>query len=134
MRLFALSLALLALVGAPIAAQAPVSVTPFLDGVLTVHQGGVVSYTDGSGTAAFARSAGGSGGWITVPATGPQGPISDINAAVPTFSTSWVDKAGATHKVDTPIVSTTPAGINKAKDLHKALVQALQTEFPPAKP
>ena len=62
-------------------------------------------------------------------AKAPQGPIG--GEPVPVLTTSWCDKDGVTHTVSTPIVSQTPAGVEKATKLHEQLVSILQAKHPP---
>lgn len=58
-----------------------------------------------------------------------QGPIG--SQPVPTLRTSWCDALGVSHEVTTPIDSSTPAGIDRATDLHEKLVARLQAKHPP---
>lgn len=63
----------------------------------------------------------------TADARVPQSP----SGSVPTITTSYQDKNGATHTVSTPITSTTPAGLQSAKQTHQALVTMMQQLYPP---
>lgn len=97
--------------------------------VRTLHADGIVSLysIDDEGTviASFA----GTNGSASKLVTGMQGPIGD--EPVPMLRTSWCDEKGVTHEVVTPVISSTDAGIKKARELHKKLVQAEQADFPP---
>lgn len=61
---------------------------------------------------------------------GLQGPI--VGAETPAITTTWCDKKGVTHTVRTPIDSSTPAGIDRAVELHDKLVARMQQKHPPA--
>jgi len=52
-------------------------------------------------------------------------------AAVPVLTTSWTDTEGVTHSVQTPIAATTPAGLERACELHRVLVNLRQRANPP---
>lgn len=58
-----------------------------------------------------------------------QGPMG--TAPVPTLRAQWVDAQGVTHEVTTPIDSSTPAGVDRALELHEKLVSRLQAKHPP---
>lgn len=60
----------------------------------------------------------------------PQGPV--VGGPLPSLTTTYKDVGGATHTITTPIVSDTEAGLDKARKLHKRLVQMMQQDFPPA--
>lgn len=51
---------------------------------------------------------------------------------LPMLTTSWVDADGVTHTVSTPVASPTPAGIQRAINLHDQLVQLMRLGHPPA--
>jgi hypothetical protein len=67
-------------------------------------------------------------GVIVTSTTAPQSPG---GGTAPTLTTSYLDKNGATHTITTPVVSTTPAGLESAKTTHRALVQLMQGMYPP---
>lgn len=102
----------------PFAPSDVISVTPMNGAVLSVHADGTMSLSDGW-NASFVKGGG-------------QGPIIGSDQAV--FTTKWQDKTGATHQVQTPVVSTTQTGIQKAVVLHKQLVDSLQQLYPPVTP
>ena len=60
----------------------------------------------------------------------PQGPV----APVPTLSATWVSDDGSSHTVVTPIVSTTPSGLDSAIELHRELVRRMKLIYPPKRP
>lgn len=135
-----LSLFLLMVAGAlspmPPASQDPnpILATSIVDGVpVNVHANGMLSAVafivdEGTPLASF-----GFEGVTVDPAEVakmlPQGPMG--TAPTPTLTTTWVDAAGVTHTVSTPIASSTPAGLKAATDLHEQLVQIMQRKHPP---
>lgn len=58
-----------------------------------------------------------------------QGPMPQ--EPVQTITTSWVDAQGVTHTVSTPVISQTPAGLQRAREQHEASVKWLQSKYPP---
>lgn len=52
-------------------------------------------------------------------------------APVPVLTASWVDAAGVTHTVNTPMPSTTPAAMTNAIQVHETLVKRMQALHPP---
>ena len=52
---------------------------------------------------------------------------------LPVLSTSWVDTEDRTHKVTTPVHSTTKMGLKLALGTHKLLVRQMQKLYPPKK-
>lgn len=88
----------------------------------TLHSDGMISLLSVSCDAGFA----------SFYRRGPQGPIG--NAENPAVQTTWVDRAGVTHSVSTPIPSATPAGLTRATQLHNQLVALMQAQFPPRAP
>ena len=61
----------------------------------------------------------------------PQGPAP---APLPSLSSSWVSDDNSSHTVSTPIVSTTPAGLDSAIELHRELVRRMKAIYPPKRP
>jgi len=55
----------------------------------------------------------------------------DMEEPVPVIRTSWTSAGNVQHEVVTPVVSTTPAGIRKATEVHDALVANRQARYPP---
>lgn len=62
----------------------------------------------------------------------PQGP--STTGPTPSITTSYKDEDGMTHTINTPIVSTTEAGLNAALETHRKLVRLMKGIYPPASP
>ena len=61
-----------------------------------------------------------------------QGPI--VGGDTQGVSTAWMDKKGVAHEVRTPCAGSTSAAIARCIRTHKAMVAAMQEEYPPVKP
>jgi len=100
-------------------AQAPIAVvTPIPDGYVARH-------VDGSWSA---MTIGVSGGQTS---TSTDDPVPQNPAPVPMLRMKWTDVRGVEHEVTTPVASTTAAGLRRAVETHKALVEAMQALYPP---
>lgn len=53
---------------------------------------------------------------------------------VANLTTQWKDDSGSTQTVSTPIVSTTPGGLDRAIEIHRDLVRRMKVVYPPATP
>lgn len=94
--------------------------------IVSMHENGVLTFATVDSEGTFHASFAGT----TRDVESMQGPIGATDP-VPTLRTSWCDKAGVTHEVVTPIVSTTDAGLDRATDLHDKLVARMQAKHPP---
>lgn len=101
---------------APAQTLAPViDAAPYLGGVLTTHSDGTVT---------LAR----------VSKEGELELVSLATAGGQVLTTSWTDASGVSHQVQTQVPSSTSAGMKRAIEDHKELVEAMQAAFPPRNP
>ena len=61
-------------------------------------------------------------------------PVQGTQGPTPALTAQWTDQQGVVHTVNTPIVSTTPQGIQTAVALHNRLVGIMQAQYPPRHP
>jgi hypothetical protein len=102
--------------------SAAVSSKVYNDAVVTVHADGSVSMV---GAVALTER-------VLVCAVCDS--IQDVaqDPQVSSLSTTWKSVDNTNHTVNTPIVSTTPSGLERAIILHTELVRQMKVIYPPA--